>query len=114
MSLFPAKTPTRSFDRMQAMSGSLRMRGGTAPDPTRMADQLGITQEELQNELDTGKTFRDIAAEHGIDIPSERGLNTGTGSRPSNRFGSGAGVMAGSGAVSSFPEVLSSSLPTVP
>ncbi|QQS58868.1 hypothetical protein IPN35_04690 [Candidatus Peregrinibacteria bacterium] len=36
----------------------------------RQAETLGMTTEELQKELDAGKTFRDIAKEKGVEVKS--------------------------------------------
>jgi len=48
------------------------------PGPGRMAESLGMSEEELQEELSKGKTFWDIAEEKGIDIESfGRGQRSG-------------------------------------
>ena len=59
-----------------------------------MAEQLKMTQAELENELKTGKSFRDIATERGIDFATLRGMRTGTGAL---RGGSGSFLRSGSG-----------------
>lgn len=42
-----------------------------------MADQFGITVEELQTEMDSGKTLPEIAEEHGVELQSPRGMPGG-------------------------------------
>lgn len=71
--LHPATTPARTFGNQQ---------GGQ--NITRTAERLGMTEAEVQKELDSGKTMRDIMAEHD-------GLTAG---RQQNGSGS---VMTGSG-----------------
>lgn len=62
-------------------SGQFGARGAGS---ARMAQRLGISQDELQKELSSGKTMQQIMSEHGID-PSTFGNGGGFG-----RGGSGA------------------------
>lgn len=62
---------------------------GGGQQTARMAERLGMTQEDLQKELDSGKTMLEISAEHGIELP------LGGGGRPS---GSGV-ILRGSGSM---------------
>lgn len=43
---------------------------GPGPYLSMLAQELGMTEEELQKELDSGKTLQDIATEKGIDLPT--------------------------------------------
>lgn len=69
--------------------------GGGADRMAGMAERMGISVEELQKELDTGKTMQQIAEEHGVTfggggfVPRSgtggvRGANTGSGSSVSS------------------------------
>lgn len=94
--LFMAGTRTatlfRSPDTVAPGTRQLRQGNRQGFNLSNMAERLGMTEAELQTELQSGKTFRDIAAEKGIDLGSfQRG---GSGSL---RTGSGAGVRTGSG-----------------
>lgn len=40
--------------------------GNRAGNTARMAERLGITEVELQKELDSGKTMQQITQEHGV------------------------------------------------
>lgn len=42
---------------------------GHAPNTARMAERLGISEDELKKELASGKTMQDIAKEHGVEMP---------------------------------------------
>jgi hypothetical protein len=59
---------------------------GGAANTARMAQRLGITEAELQKELDSGKTMQQIAAEHGVTFGGGRRGGSG-----STLTGSGAG-----------------------
>ncbi len=61
--------------------------GGGTQNVGRMAQRFGMTQDELQKELDSGKTIQQVATEHGVQFggrgqnPSAAGnVNSGTGS----------------------------------
>jgi len=95
----------RSLDTPMQGEGMIRsggQRDASAPegmDPAgrmeRMAERLGMSMEELQQELDAGKTFGEIAEERGIDLSGGMGRGReGDGYR-------GPGVPFGSGAVGS-------------
>ena len=60
----------------------------------RMAERLGMSMEELQQELDTGKTFSEIAEERGVDLSGGMGPGREGGFR-------GPDMLSGSGAVGS-------------
>jgi hypothetical protein len=64
-----------------------------------MAQRLGITQDQLQQELNSGKTFQQIAQEHGVQMGAGgRGTNSGSGSiRTSSGALPGTGSVTGSG-----------------
>lgn len=46
---------------------------GSSMSLDRMAERFGMTTSELQKELDSGKTIRDIAQEHGAQFGGRRG-----------------------------------------
>lgn len=90
-----------SLSRMMTSSSSVgtssqpRQRGGGQGfNIGAMAEQLGITQSELEAELKGGKTFRDIATERGIDFATLGSMRSGTGTI---RGGSGSFLRSGSG-----------------
>jgi len=56
-----------------------------------IAEQLGMTVEDLQKELQSGKNLRDLAAEKGVELPF--------GGRIPLRQGSEEQVPGGSGTV---------------
>jgi hypothetical protein len=37
---------------------------------SKVAEKLGMTVDELQDELDSGKTIREIAEERGVEAPA--------------------------------------------
>jgi hypothetical protein len=45
-----------------------RFAGNGGPNLERMAQRFGMTQDELQKEIDSGKTMQQIAAEHGVQF----------------------------------------------
>ncbi len=45
------------------------MGGRDGPNPEKLAAKLGITADQLKNELDAGKTIPQIAEEHGVTLP---------------------------------------------
>ncbi|MDD5624035.1 MAG: hypothetical protein PHI23_05005, partial [Candidatus Peribacteraceae bacterium] len=48
---------------------------GRGPCPEKLAEELGMTQDELKAALDSGKTIQDLAQEKGVTLPTppERG-----------------------------------------
>jgi hypothetical protein len=73
---------------------------GGAQNTARMAQRLGITEEELTKELAAGKTMQQIASEHGVTMPA------GGGFRP--RAGSGTAASASPSSASSLTSSVSS------
>lgn len=67
--------------------GTFQQGGNTS----RMAQRLGMTEDELKKELASGKTFQEIAKEKGMDLPAGRGnRQTGSGAAfPGTSSGSG-------------------------
>ncbi|NOS67250.1 MAG: hypothetical protein HOO67_02700 [Candidatus Peribacteraceae bacterium] len=61
---------------MRVMGGSSRrgtFTGSGGMNITRMAERFGMTEAELQAELDGGKTMQQIAQEHGVQFGGGRG-----------------------------------------
>jgi len=55
--------------------GNWEQRQGGSPNIGRMADRLGMTEEELRTEMESGKTVQEIARERGIeDFPAPGGM----------------------------------------
>jgi len=52
--------------------------GGAGANTSRMAQRLGMTEDELKKELASGKTFQEIAKEKGVTLGVGRG-QTGSG-----------------------------------
>ncbi len=77
-----------------AERGTLQQGGNTS----RMAQRLGMTEDELKKELASGKTFQEIAKEKGMDLPSGRG---------NRQTGSGAAFPGTSSGSSTSPRVSS-------
>lgn len=71
-----------------------RFVGGGAPNTARMAQRLGISEDELQKELQSGKTMQQIAQEHGVTF----GAGGGGGFRNGGSQGSGSGTQTVSSA----------------
>ncbi|MFA6039367.1 MAG: hypothetical protein WCV62_01400 [Candidatus Peribacteraceae bacterium] len=66
---------------------------------SRMAERLGMTEADLQKELDSGKTLQEIAAERGVEMPAGgRGMRTG---RPSSASGTVLGTGTGTASLPS-------------
>lgn len=65
--------PARSGSPMGARGAWQQQGGFGAPNTARMAERLGMTEAELQAELQGGKTLQDIAKEKGIVLPAGRG-----------------------------------------
>lgn len=83
------------------MRSSRSMRGGFGngqPNIARMAERMGMTEAEIQKELDSGKTMPQIMEEHGMQMG---------GRRMGSSSSSGSGATMGSS--SSASSVLSSS-----
>jgi len=73
--------------------GAWQQQGGTgAPNIARMAQRFGMTEAELQKELDSGKTLQDIAKEKGVSLPVGRGSFGGNASTASGSTASGAAL----------------------
>ena len=71
--------------------GYFMMNGGQGGmNTSRMAQRLGISEDELKQELASGKTMQQIAQEHGVTFGRNR-----------QNSGSGADVRSASGSVSS-------------
>jgi hypothetical protein len=70
--------------------GQFQMRGNA---PADLAEKLGLTADELQAALESGKTIQQIAEEHGVTLPEKagRGMRMHFGS-----FQSGQDTSAGS------------------
>lgn len=49
-------------------------------DRERMAEQLGMTEEDLRKELASGKTLRDIAKEKGVTLEPGNRIRAASGS----------------------------------
>ncbi len=58
---------------------------GRGANLARMAQRMGITQDQLQQELNSGKTMQEIAQEHGVQFGG------GFGGGGAGRFGAGNG-----------------------
>lgn len=83
-------TSQRSVNSQQFQNGS-----GQPRNLSRMAERLGITEVELQKELDSGKTMQEIATEYGVDFSTLRGPRGGSGAL---RTASGALMRTATGA----------------
>lgn len=103
------------FGGMRAFGGGRRGPGGFAGqgngnfqrmggpmDTAAMAQRLGMTEAELQAELDAGKNFRQIAEERGVQ------MRMGGGQVGPRATGSGGTASAAASAMASQP----SSIPT--
>lgn len=62
---------------MMGMEGGHGMKGPRGPMMDRLAEKLGLTEEELQAELDAGKTIPEIAEEQGVELPEKPGRGHG-------------------------------------
>lgn len=58
--------------------GTFQQGGGAGANISRMAQRLGMTEDELKKELASGKTIQDIAKEKGVTLGAGRG-QTGSG-----------------------------------
>lgn len=56
-----------------------RMGGGAGQNISAMAEQLGMTVEDLQKELQSGKNLRDLATEKGVELPFGGRMRGGSG-----------------------------------
>lgn len=89
---------------MRLLPGSSAVAAGGAfqrqgANTARMAQRMGITEAELQKELASGKTFQQIAEEHGVTLPARGGFQqggNGGGNRPATGSGSPARTATGS------------------
>lgn len=50
------------------------MMGFRGPMGADLAEKLGMTEDQLKTELDSGKTIEQIAQEHGVTLPAKRGM----------------------------------------
>ncbi len=85
-------SPSTGAPRMNGtfqQTGGIGGPGGAGPNTARMAERLGITEAELQEALDSGKTMQQIAEERGRDLP----VRTGTGGMMGRRGGGASSVM---------------------
>lgn len=75
--LYPAGTggPTGNRAAWQQRQGR-----GMGPNLSRMAEQLGMTEDELRTELQNGRNLRDIAAEKGVTLQFGNRARSGSGS----------------------------------
>ena len=78
--------------RQRGFGGTGSFQSGGGPNLARMADRFGMTQAELQQELDAGKTMQQIAQEHGVTFG-------GGGRRQQNSNDSGATLSSSAAAV---------------
>ncbi len=65
---------------MRGPGGDFGLRDGTGPRLEHMAELLNMTEDELQAELDNGKTIPEIAEEQGVELPAppnDRGMGRG-------------------------------------
>ena len=72
--------------RLDAQNGgNFRQFGGNGgPNTARMAQRLGMTEAELQAEIDGGKTMQQIAQEHGVTFPMGGRMRGSASSAPSS------------------------------
>ncbi len=63
-------SPARQFT---GGNGGIGQGANGGANLTRMAQRFGMTEEQLRTELDSGKTFQQIAAEHGVTFTGRRG-----------------------------------------
>lgn len=68
---FRALHPASTFARNGTFQGG-------AGNISRMAQRMGMTQDELQKELDSGKTMQQIAQEHGVQFGGSSRRNGGS------------------------------------
>lgn len=70
------QVPTQQQFRQNRDGSMQRPTGGFRVDDTerteRMAEMLGLSVEELQQALDSGKTMTEIAEEQGVELPFGR------------------------------------------
>lgn len=59
-------------------SGGFQQNGGGF-SVSRMAQRLGMSETDLQKELDSGKTFQQIAQERGVALPTREQRQSGSG-----------------------------------
>jgi hypothetical protein len=89
---------SRNFQQMRGANGG--------PNVGMMAERFGMTEAELQAELDSGKTMQQIAEEHGIELPAGgRGMMQGGGMM--TRSSASGAIVTGTG--STTPATSSSS-----
>lgn len=73
----------------------MREANGGSPNTAMLAERFGMTEAELQAELDSGKTIRQIEEERGIELPMGRGMQRGNGT--GSAFGSGEAALGSGG-----------------
>ena len=91
-----------------AQSGQFQQGQRGVQSLSRMAQRLGISEADLQKELDGGKTMQQVAEEHGVQFGSGRGIRGGSGAVTSSASGS----LTASGTFQAIPSA--SSVPTKP
>ncbi len=100
MRLIPT-TPQPQVRMQQGQDGPVR-----GANMSRMAERMGMTEAELQKEIDSGKTMQQIATERGVAAPGgfgARGPMSGSG-----RMMTGSGTAA-TGAMMMRSSLMSSS-----
>lgn len=86
--------------RAQAgLRGGFQQGQGGGMNAAFMAQRMGISEADLQKELDSGKTMQQIATEHGVTF-GRGGNKPGTGSGAQRPTGSGAAMIPSSEASS--------------
>ena len=68
--------------------------GGGGMNIARMADRMGISEDALQKELDSGKTMQQIAEEHGVQFGGGRSGGGNRSSVSSTVTGSGSSSLS--------------------
>ncbi len=72
-----------------------QMRSGNGePNMAAMAGRFGMTEAQLQSELDSGKTMRDIAREKGVELPVGRRMAQASSATASGSTGVSSSAQA--------------------
>ncbi len=77
--LMPSRTAAR---------GTFQPGQGGTMNTARMAERMGISEADLQKEIDSGKTMQEIATEHGVTFRG--GTRPGSGSGAQRTIGTGS------------------------